>query len=153
MECVLCDWLISRSLRPSRFIHPVAPVRMPFLLKPSDIPVCGWTTLRLAHPSADTGLSCAERCCPVVSPRAGSVCMSVLGASSGICQGSGKRVCWKLQSLRPSARSFLALLFPQNCCGVTSCGVPEPVQAHCSLQLRFFVKRGVSLIVDTKAVR
>ena len=49
-----CDWLISLSIAPSRFIHIVSCVRMPHFLRPNNIPLSIWTTFCLSvHPSRD----------------------------------------------------------------------------------------------------
>ena len=53
-----CDWLISLSIRPSRFIHVVARVRMSSFLRLDNIPLLCIKHIWFIHLSASGHLSC-----------------------------------------------------------------------------------------------
>lgn len=108
----------------ARFTHIAASVRVPFLVKAEEHPLCGWTTA--GPPSAgDTGLQRALR--TLFAPRTGHCCRSIavgrgcprgVPAPSPAPPGPGKHVCRRKEKhFRPSACSL-----PQHRCGVTSRG-------------------------------
>ena len=52
---MVCVWLMSLRIIPSRFIHAVACVRIYFVFRLKNIPLCGWMTFCFSiHPSLDT---------------------------------------------------------------------------------------------------